>query len=952
MNPERWLRIKTVLAGALDAPPPDRPSYLQQSCEGDDDLRHEVEVLLAHEHGASSQFLSPSALAEATAALLPNPENPWIDRRVGAYKTIEQIGIGGMGEVYRAFRADDQYRKEVALKVVRSGHDSGFTLTRFKNERQILATLEHPHIARLLDGGTTEEGTPYIVMELIEGEPIVEYCKNHQLSIPDCLGLFLQVCAAVQYAHQRLIIHRDIKPGNILVTSEGIPKLLDFGIAKILDVDADSGTGEHTMTVFRLLTPHYASPEQIRGEPITTASDVYSLGVVLYELLSGRSPYPKTTNASELTRYVCELEPPKPSTAVMKTAPDGSATDGSRDAYFRNRDKLARSLKGDLDNIVAMALRKEPQRRYSFVEQLAEDIRRHLANLPVSAGKDTAGYRLSKFISRHKAGVTAALAIVVALILGFAIALQQARIARRRFNDVRSLANSLIFDVHDSIKDLPGSTPAKKVIVDRALQYLNVLAQESSGDIGLQRELASAYERLGSVQGDYLQDNLGDNQGTLASYKKALELRKQIDRGSQDWNDQVALAQDYRLVANQLWANGDSRGARDPIQQAIAISQHLDAAHPNNEKILYELGFDYEVSATIGYPGDPSYRQRVLDEFRRTVAVDEAILRINPDVRNLHGYAVDLSEVGKWLEGSDAREALKYWEKALEIDLKLAQLSTEVRYQSAPAIDYGAIAGLYEDLGDYPRALANNLKGLAIHQEVLKKDPKNNLLRRGVAISYANTAESCARTGNLDLALDYSKRALDIMRDLVAGAPEKGYGTRIFALMLVIDGIIHTTAKQPEAAMAQIERGRSLFQSLYKAGTVEQEFIAVADEKLAEAALRAGHDEAAAKYFQEALNITGPSVANNNLEAIYAAADSHSGLGDLSARKARQPGQSVQSRRAQWVEARSQYQQSLDDWHRLEHPNHSSPINGFPVGDPALVAKQLKQAEASLAATH
>src|SRR5262249_13295757 len=253
---------------------------LDRRCSGDTTLRREVQLLLDRSGSVDSRFLNETSLAEATSILLPAENNRWIGRRVGAYKTIEQIGAGGMGEVYRAFRADDQYRKEVALKVVRTGQDSGFIVTRFRQERQILASLDHPNIARLLDGGTTEEGTPYLVMELIEGKPIAEYCDERRLPVRARLELFLQVCAAVQYAHQRLIIHRDIKPGNILVTSEGVPKLLDFGIAKIVDGLEELNQPDATQTMFRLLTPQYASPEQIKGETVTTASDVYSLGVV------------------------------------------------------------------------------------------------------------------------------------------------------------------------------------------------------------------------------------------------------------------------------------------------------------------------------------------------------------------------------------------------------------------------------------------------------------------------------------------------------------------------------------------------------------------------------------------------------------------------------------------------------------------------------------------------
>ena len=944
MNAERWQKVKDVLAEAIESDPADRAAFLDQRCADDPSLRGEVEKFLQHERAASSRFLNETALAHISAALLADEQIRLIGRQFGAYKTVEQIGLGGMGDVYRAYRADDEYRKEVALKVVRSGHDSGFVLSRFKNERQILATLEHPNIARLLDGGTSDDGTPYLVMELVTGLPITDYAAANTLATDNKLKLFMQVCAAVQYAHQRLIIHRDIKPSNILVTQDGTPKLLDFGIAKILDPDAGLAKLDQTLTMFRALTPQYASPEQVRGEAITTASDVYSLGVVLYELLTGTSPYPSGANYEETARAVCECEPRKPSTVPSLVKSPITSNSGfftkSASACHRNE------LKGDLDNIVLKALRKEPQRRYASVEQFAEDIRRYLANLPVLARRDTARYRASKFILRHKAGVTAAVAILLTVVAGFAVTVREARIAQQRFNDVRTLANSLIFDVHDSIKDLPGSTPAKKLIVDRALRYLNGLAQESRGDVGLQRELASAYERLGSVQGDYLENNLGDAQGTLDSYRKALEIRKQIAAASKDWNDRLALAIGYRLVAHQLWANGDPRGAREPIQRAIAISEALNLAQPGTLKIVDEAGFDYEVSGRIGYPGDPSAKQKILADYRQAMAFGEIAIKLAPnDLRTLHNYAMGAGDIGNILESFDAREALKYYQKEMEIDLQITQRSSETRYWRSLAIDYGMMASVYQDAGDYPHALENNKKDLEIYQNTLvAKDPNNALLQQGLAITYMNTAASAANVPNVPLALDYSNRALEIMRKLVANAPEKAFQRGIYAAMLVIRGTILTIANQPEAALSEIQRGRSIYESLFKAGAGEQVNVAASDVKLGEAALKAGHDEAASEYFQQALNIAEPLIPANNLDAIYVAADAHSGLGDLSAKKAQRAGQSATSHNSNWKEARSQYEQSLAAWHRIEHPNHTAP-NSFQVGDPALVAKRLRQAQ-------
>jgi serine/threonine protein kinase len=961
MTPERWEKVKGILATALDLPAPERASYLHENCGGDSVLRGEVERLLQYAPVASSNFLSQTALAEVAVAVLPE-ESPRIGRRVGAYQLAEEIGAGGMGEVYRASRADDQYRKQVALKLIRGGQDSGSVIARFKNERQILAGLEHPNIARLLDGGTTEDGLPYLVMELIPGQPITEYCKSRKLSIRERLGLFLEVCSAVQYAHQRLIIHRDIKPGNILVTAEGTPKLLDFGIAKILDVpngNAQSGTEQvnATLTMFRALTPQYASPEQVKGEPITTASDVYSLGVVLYELLTERGPYGSANVTSEeAVRAVCETEPLRPSTAVRvgRSNTRSPALDSaSGHNAFATPGKLAKQLRGDLDNIVLMALRKEPQRRYSSVEQFAEDIRRYLQNIPVIARKDTARYRASKFVARHKAGVVAAAMVALVLIAGIVITLREARIAQRRFDDVRALANSLIFEVHDSIKDIPGTTPARKIIVDRALQYLNVLAHESSGDVQMQRELATAYEKVGAVQGDYLEHNLGDSNGTLASYQKALDLRKHIADSSRDWNDKVALAQGYRLVAHQQWANGDPTGARDPIDRATAISEALNTAMPNNLKILYELSFDYDVSGRIGFPGDRMEKEKILQDYRRAMALDEISLKITPDdVRLLYGYSLDLSNIGGKLEGTNPEEALKNYQKALEIDQKLTQLAPDLRYRRGVAIGYGSVASVYDDLGDYALAVENNLKDLAIYEEMVETDPKNALLKQGLAIAYANTASSCARAGKIPQALEYSSRGLEIIRPLVAASPEKSFQRTIFAAMLVVRSEVLMAANQPEAAIAEIEHARSIYETLSKTAATNPVNVASCNVKLGQAETKAGRDQQASDYFHQALTIAEPLISSEpaDLDALYAAADAYAGLGDLSRKRARRAGLTRQAQKSSWIEARSSYQSSMNTWHRIPHPNHTAP-NFFQVGDPTVVATELKQAEAALSSS-
>jgi len=443
---EAWHRIEEVFVAALEHESFERDKFLDEACANDEPLRAEVDSLLAS-HEQAGGFIEAPAVAfvhelltdeltgsDEEAAVAPSLSG----QRVGNYAIERELGRGGMGTVYLAHRADDQYKKLVAIKIVRRGMDTNDIVRRFRNERQILASLEHPNIARLLDGGTTGDGVPYIVMEYVEGVTITNYCDEQRLKTTERLQMFRIVCAAVQHAHQNLVVHRDLKPSNMLITADGTPKLLDFGIAKLLSPELSDDTSEHTLTELRILTPDYASPEQVRGETLTTTSDIYSLGVVLYELLTGHRPYHLINHAPhELARVIGEQQPAKPSTAAAsveiltrgddtkpQTAITPEAVSRARDTQ---PDKLHRLLSGDLDNVILMAMRKEPARRYSSVGQFSEDIRRHLDGLPVIARTDTFQYRSQKFIQRNKLGVAAATLVVLTLIGGIVATAGQAR---------------------------------------------------------------------------------------------------------------------------------------------------------------------------------------------------------------------------------------------------------------------------------------------------------------------------------------------------------------------------------------------------------------------------------------------------------------------------------------------------------------------------------------------
>jgi serine/threonine-protein kinase len=482
MDSARWQKIESLVQAVLEIPQEKRAAWLDENCDGE--LRGEVESLLAFEDESES-ILNKPVVAKAAEILLKDEENfSRKGQHIGQYKILQEIGRGGMGVVYLAAREDEQFRKRVAIKLVKRGLDTEDVLRRFRNERQILASLHHPNIASLLDGGTTEDGLPYFVMEYIEGSPLLDYCDEHQLTTNERLQLFRTICSAVQHAHQNLVIHRDLKPSNILITHDGELKLLDFGVAKFLNPELmGEGLGQ-TQTQFRVMTPEYASPEQVRGQHITTSTDIYSLGVILYELLAGQRPYKlKDTSPEELIHAICDSEPTKPS-EIVSSYSNNKEQKSNRQSAIGNR-----QLKGDLDNIVLMALRKELSRRYKSVEQFSEDIERHLKGLPVIARKDTFAYRAEKFIQRNRVGVIAASLVLIAVLVGLITTTWQARVAARERDQARQ-AQAKAEQLNSFLQTiLSSASPEEKGRDAKVIEVLNDATQRIDAEFANQPEL-------------------------------------------------------------------------------------------------------------------------------------------------------------------------------------------------------------------------------------------------------------------------------------------------------------------------------------------------------------------------------------------------------------------------------------------------------------------------------
>ena len=842
MTSDRWLRLESLFHAALEQPPAVRGAFLAEASGDDEELRAEVERLLEADVQASAFVDEAAARVErVAAAVLPE------SRQVGAYRIVRELGRGGMGTVYLAERADAQFDMRVAIKVIRRGMDSDAVVQRFRHERQIVAGLEHPNIARLLDGGTTDEGLPYFVMEYVDGQPIDEYCRARDLTVDQRLGLFRQVCAAVSYAHQHLIVHRDLKPSNIVVTAEGVPKLLDFGIAKLLEPGDEVVV---TITEFggQAMTPQYASPEQLRGERVTTVSDVYALGVLLCELLAGARPHDLAGKAAAQVRQIVEGgDVPKPSDIASRGGDEG----------------LARRLRGDLDTIVLTALRVDPAERYPSVAFLADEVRRHLEGLPVVSRGDSWTYLTTRFVRRHKFGVAAAGAIAFTLIGGVIATRRQARLAQaeraraeRRFADVRRLSTSFLFEFHDAIAALPGATPARMLVVSKALEYLDSLAAEAAGDRQLQQELAAAYDRVGDVQGNPGAANLGDIEGAIKSYQKAEAIRRRLAADNPgSLQARVDMAISTMRIGYAYFARGGVQDAVAKFREALATREEAFAAGvPTKGDARAALAeTTARLCTTLIAVGDVP---GAIDNCRRNLSLTEELLQERPnDHAMLVMRAVNATGLGNALRlNRQTDQAASTLESAIQQHQELLNanpLDAEVRRRLA--VSYTYLANVYTDRKEPGKAADAYERAITELDMLAIADPANARIRTELSYMLNQRVRILMATGRRDEALRDVERALALLR---AGTEQPGAGGEAFneyAWALVSTEV--EEVRDPKRALEYATR------AIERAGSPNPVYL----HTLAWAHFRLGDTAEAIRTLEQGLNTmppatTGPAV--------------------------------------------------------------------------------------------
>lgn len=829
MLPARWKLVRDIVADALAVHERERARWLEVRCGNDTELRNECASLLAQESRVDAVLGSNASAVEALAHE-PTQTNAseLLGLRAGAWTIVAELGRGGMGAVFLAERAGDGFVQRGALKVL-AGPQNTSTRDRFRVEQRALARLEHADIARLIDSGELEDGRPYLVMELVDGQPIDRFCAERASPLADRIELVARVCDAVHHAHQSLVVHRDLKPSNVLVDSNGRPHVVDFGIARVLELDPSSETSpDHS----RAYTPRYASPEQARGENVSTASDVYSLGVILYELLTGASPYPGATRSTfDLLRAVRENDPHPPSVAASEH--DSAPFPAAR-------------LRGDLDAIALCALAKAPENRYASAGEFALDLRRHLRGEAVRARPDTFTYRLTKLLGRHRiAGVFAAAALV-SLAAGTLVSTrayfeardanrrerearqraetlyEQARaategeaaqrdLAEQRYRDVRELARALVFDAHDAIRALPGATRARETLLESARELLERLEAHGVDDPELLVDLARSYTRLGDVRGRAAEASVGRVDSAEFAYQRAVALAERVDTREARYTEALARAK----LGELLTSEGRLDTARSELERALAL-----------RKALLELDpLAWAADPNLGY-----LEERLFDLALAAGSLDAAQRHLEDSARFLEDAAQGPTHTLLWRENNAVlqrhfgrlAELRREFERALEhrqsavnaFSGLVADAPERVWNRQRLAQARGELGSLLTRLGRSDEASLQLDQTHAEQLELLTLDPASAVYRTDLAMTKIHRAELAARRGEHEEALVWFREALELRRNLAEADPTSSRALRAHAIAAdQTGGALRELRRFDEAYECHVEAAR-IFEAL------------------------------------------------------------------------------------------------------------------------------------------
>ena len=743
MSSDKWQTVEEIFHNAIELNFEDQQIYFEKIAATHPDLLFHVKKLLKS-HQTSGAFLSGTVLDDIIVQT---------GEHVGPWKVIREIGRGGMSTVYLAERDDGTFKRNVAIKFLHGLSPGKEMIERLRAEQSILASLNHKFICKLLDAGIKDAGRPYFIMEYIDGDAIDLYCKNHELNVDERLELFMQVCEAVQYAHQRLIVHRDIKPSNILVDREGNVKLLDFGIAKLVDEDPEIDITQINTGLF-LMTPQYASPEQIEQQLITTATDVYALGLLLCKLLTDQLPYDvRSKTPLEIGQTIIQTEPAKPSTlATNHNHNSVSPTDKKTQVHL---EQVRKKLKGDLDNIILKALRKDPARRYDSAGQMLHDIKNYKEHLPIIARPESKAYRTKKFVLRNKTAVAAASIVVIVLITSTWVSLRQAQIAQeqraiaeQRFNDIRQLASSLMFELHDEIATLPGATSARILIVERASEYLATLVANENADTDLKTEVAAAFRVVGDVQGNPTNSNLGKHVDALISYNRTLELISSVLEEEPDRLDA------RRIYANIFEKKADVQGVLGQLELAEVNSRFsnqlyrkLAEEYPEDQNRTREFAISYiKLADLLGHPHftNKNKTEEALENYYKAEAILDSLYtgdRLN--ITNLRYIGLVHERIGRMHQHFDRlNESLEHYTKSMEYRTEFVRRDP-VNFNAIrdEAISHENLSKLFVSTNNLDLAEEHLLKAFNIYKWQYEVDPVNISAKQTLAISYIHRGD-------------------------------------------------------------------------------------------------------------------------------------------------------------------------------------------------------------------